>query len=485
VLKILSGNLGRTRGAEKGAADFIDNLVSSKQGRYIDTWEADALKSLFRDLRNPLGHGPGNSQPLTCLHEGLQIFDGSMASLQYLVEATLRDAVADWSGEGVEGLLRWCAQLSGPDGWAMRERRRIDQQDALDAMGEPKSDAYDHLEAVDDDWQLWREAFDGFALEALQFRRRAEEWTGVLPSKEQVFRLNYARDGTHHTLLPLTTFVSEFIGTIDAETRHSTSRSPLTHPYAFRRNTVLSKEGQARGLRPLRYGDALVESLRSFCSNDDRGRVFAMWRHWPGYEVRDASGVDLFYRFDFLIEADIADGDDDATRALRRRAEGHFPPQFHTVWIDVGGTEFTDARTVLSAPYRPAEAQDGSGRDYNMNPRRWQVLQMQRDFPWTTQWSQHCAQARARARSFIAAHPLVREQIKSGLGSLQSQHENRAAQLGARIARLVGVAKDAEFDELRAEAKVHGRLVESIRLPSVRMDVAGAMFVSPTTPFAQ
>jgi len=65
VLKILSDDLGRTRMTEKGAADFVDNLVSSKHGRYIDTWEADAIKSIFRDIRNPLGHGSGNAQPLT------------------------------------------------------------------------------------------------------------------------------------------------------------------------------------------------------------------------------------------------------------------------------------------------------------------------------------------------------------------------------------------------------------------------------------
>lgn len=64
VLKILSDDLGRTRNTEKGAADFVDNLVSAKLGRYIDTWEAEAIKSLFRDIRNPLGHGAGNSQPL-------------------------------------------------------------------------------------------------------------------------------------------------------------------------------------------------------------------------------------------------------------------------------------------------------------------------------------------------------------------------------------------------------------------------------------
>jgi hypothetical protein len=69
VLKILSDDLGRTRSTEKGAADFIDNLVSAKQGRYVDTWEADVLKALFRDLRNPLGHGPGNAQPLALTTE--------------------------------------------------------------------------------------------------------------------------------------------------------------------------------------------------------------------------------------------------------------------------------------------------------------------------------------------------------------------------------------------------------------------------------
>jgi hypothetical protein len=69
VLKILSDNLGRTRGNEKGAADYIDNLVSSNHGRYIEAWEADALKSLFRNLRNPLGHGSGNAQPLTLSRE--------------------------------------------------------------------------------------------------------------------------------------------------------------------------------------------------------------------------------------------------------------------------------------------------------------------------------------------------------------------------------------------------------------------------------
>ncbi|MFZ3047055.1 MAG: hypothetical protein WA151_14175, partial [Desulfatirhabdiaceae bacterium] len=59
TIKIISDDKGLTRGSERGAANYIDNLVSSANGRFIDVWEAGALKAMFRDLRNPHGHGPG------------------------------------------------------------------------------------------------------------------------------------------------------------------------------------------------------------------------------------------------------------------------------------------------------------------------------------------------------------------------------------------------------------------------------------------
>lgn len=89
IVRILSGDLGRTRRSEKGAAEFIDNLVASKQGRYIDVWEAEALKALFRDLRNPLGHGPGNSQPLTLRHEqSTWVIETAMSWIKSLLRRT-------------------------------------------------------------------------------------------------------------------------------------------------------------------------------------------------------------------------------------------------------------------------------------------------------------------------------------------------------------------------------------------------------------
>ena len=54
VLKILSDEKKRTHGKERGAHSFIDNL-SSRKSRFIDGWEADALKGFFSEVRNLSG----------------------------------------------------------------------------------------------------------------------------------------------------------------------------------------------------------------------------------------------------------------------------------------------------------------------------------------------------------------------------------------------------------------------------------------------
>lgn len=67
AVKIISDNKGWTRGSEKGAANYIDNLVSKDNGRFIDVWESDMLKDYFIKVRNSLGHGPG-SKPMPQLN---------------------------------------------------------------------------------------------------------------------------------------------------------------------------------------------------------------------------------------------------------------------------------------------------------------------------------------------------------------------------------------------------------------------------------
>lgn len=454
------------------------NRIEQRLGRLDRFGVGNAIRSLAPVCREDAAEVAWAK----CLAEGLQIFDVSIASLQYLVEGTLKTAVQDWCNEGVAGLLRWRDQMAGSTGWAARERRRIDQQDSLDAMGDPQSEEFEHLEDVDSQWRKWRSAFDGFALNALLFHSRPEAWIGNLPEGERVFRLNYARDNNRRTLLSLPDFVSQFLGTIDTESRHSTARSPLTYPYAYSRHTVISRQGQAKGLRSLRYGDPLVESLTTFCQADDRGRAFAMWRYRPTFEARDASGCDLWFRFDFVFEPNLKEVDDDAARALKRRAEQHFEPQFYTVWVSAENGATLQPPDVLLEDYRNSDRIHG--RDFNLNSRRWQTLQMQIDsVPWLLEWRRHCQDAAACALAYINDHDLIHQQISRALASLRAQHATRVAQIESRLTRLTDVARTVEQRDLDYEEVLFARLNDAIRTPSVRTDVAGAIFASARTPF--
>ncbi|MBB5517491.1 hypothetical protein FHS62_000277 [Amphiplicatus metriothermophilus] len=61
AIKIISDKKEWTRGGERGAHNYIDNLAK-RDAQYIESWEAEALKAIFTKLRNPLGHGPGSAE---------------------------------------------------------------------------------------------------------------------------------------------------------------------------------------------------------------------------------------------------------------------------------------------------------------------------------------------------------------------------------------------------------------------------------------
>lgn len=460
------------------------NRIEQRLGRLDRFGAGDAIKSVVVACR----HNLDEVAWLACLKEGLQVFSASIASLQYLIEETLRATCESWAAEGEPAIQRWREQLAGASGWVARESRRIEQQDALDALGEAHDNAFDHLEAVDSEWQTWRESFDGFAIEALKFHKRTERWDAALTPGDQVFRLAYVRPPQGATLMTLRAFVAEFLDTLDIDAAHSSSKNPLTAAYAFRRNTAVSKQGYARGVRPLRFGDSLVDALYSFCESDDRGRVFAMWRHMPSYSPRDASGVDLFFRFDFLIEADLSsDGqmDEDELRALRRRIDGHFPAIFQSVWVLPDRRCVDVAPPALQTPYskKVGMTVDELGRDYNLNASRWQVLNMAADIPWTTAWSEHCIGAETAAREFVMQLDQIKYLIRRGIEGFRQQHAARTAQLRARASRLFAAARDAELAELLAEDRLHARLISAIGSPRLRLDAVGAVFVAPMSPF--
>lgn len=65
TVKIISTEKRWTRGTEKGAAQYIDNLMKKEHG-FLEVWEGEMLKDYFIKVRNAVGHGPGD-QPMPTL----------------------------------------------------------------------------------------------------------------------------------------------------------------------------------------------------------------------------------------------------------------------------------------------------------------------------------------------------------------------------------------------------------------------------------
>lgn len=458
------------------------NRVEQRIGRFDRFGSGNAIESVAMVCEDD----PDEAAWLDCLDLGFEVFGESLASLQYLVDEKMGPLPAAWFARGTTALSDLAQALGGTSGALALERRRIDQQDTLDSLGALPDETFDDLEAVDGEWKTWGEAFSGLAEKTLLLGRAPVKWDGALPPGEQVFRTRYCVGGSANTLFPLSTFVSEFAGTLDTEAPGASSRNPLTFPHALRRNTVVSREGEERGLRPLRFGTPLVEALEALCRRDDRGRVSAMWRFSPAYTASDASGHDLFFRFDFLVEAQ-AEGDAGvgealsvgSARALRRRLDGCFPPEFITIWVRAGGSAVEEPPPQLTARYRGSRQAGAEGADFNLNPGRWHRLTLRDDVPWLLNWEATCRQAQALALARAKDLPAVREKVRSSLRLMNGQFQARCAGLRSRINRLDGQARQAEERELEAELDRHERMLSAVAHPRFHLDVVGAVFISP------
>jgi hypothetical protein len=83
TIKIISDEKQLTTGKEKGAHNYIDNLMGAK---LIEVWEMEALKHFFTKVRTPFGHGPG-AAPMPSLtdHQTNWAIENSMIWIKSLI----------------------------------------------------------------------------------------------------------------------------------------------------------------------------------------------------------------------------------------------------------------------------------------------------------------------------------------------------------------------------------------------------------------
>lgn len=466
------------------------NTIEQRLGRVDRFGAGDDVRSVvLACVDAPIEH-----TWIACLDSGFGVFSQSTASLQYLIDSMLRELPTGWLHQSLSYIVTLTAGLHGEDGLVKREMLRIDQQDRLDSLDDEGDDeAFEALEIADEDWRTFGEVVDRLAFESLRFRKRPLPVAMKLVPGDKLFRVEYAYNTSQDTLITLGEFLTYFQRELDPRAPGGSSRSPMSYPYSYRRNTVLTAESKRQDTRPLRYGSCMIDALSKFVDHDDRGRAFATWRYRPNAQPVNESGVDLYFRFDFLIEASISAAEiifEEAdhvhaavgARAIRRVADGLMAPRFVRVWLD------DQLRLVVQAPDEFLETytnraidQDG-GRDFNLNPIRWTVLQDRGLEP--ANWAELCQKAREVAETQMVQQAGYREHITASQKRMDQMHALKQAQFEARIARLSGDARSVEQAELALQYEVDNALMQGIEAPDIRLDSVGAIFLSNREPFS-
>lgn len=474
-------------GGKKCAVHFdlpvAPNRIEQRMGRLDRYGKGDAVRSV-------VVVDEGSDAELLwadVVMEGWQIFSRSVASLQYLIESTSRSLSREWLHHGTRALEEHLVVLDGTDGLVEQEIQQIDRHDALDALSEPDESSMDDLEDCDRDWKAWRSAFRGLAFSVLNFHERSDGAHAAKSDEDRRFRVGYThRDSDRPTLLPLTGFLQHFLQSVDLDAKGSSSKMPLSYPYVFSRSQATQRTALADKVRLLRVGDPVVTALESFSRQDDRGRAFAVWRADREHVAQDASGVDLFFRFDFVATPSVPDSHDFRSpneailhAALTRKAGRLMPPCFLRIWVDGNGRVIEDPPEVLLEPYHASW--EGARKDYNLNPNRWRALPLDVRSAWMRDWSAMCQSRRDIATTTALSHPDLVSRRDNALSQCEIDAAKLAAQAASRLVRLEGPARVQELAETETERLLYSLLREAVSSPALHLDVVGAFFVSPMT----
>lgn len=458
---------------------FNPNRIEQRLGRADRYGSGDPVRSIILACRD----NPYETTWASYLDNALKVFDRSVASLQYVIEEMTDTLASSLFREGPEALIDLVAENQGEDGRIEREIVAIDQQDALDALSAPSSDMLDALTDMDEAWREIDSAASAWIEINLMFARisgqssREEQGSGALP-----FRYRYT---THqaHTLIPLQTFLSRFSVAIDTSLQARLARTVKTYPMTYRRRTALGREGRATRTRLLRYGEPFIDGMWDLSQIDDRGRSTAVWRYFPGHQGEGA--VDLYFRFDFIVEPDLAHArevlakadrlNEAGEAAVKRRGDMALPPFFQTIWLNQEMEPVTDASVLikLDLPYRPTAAGQG-GRDFNLNSKRWNQLGRLR-LPQMTDWPAICSQARRQAEMILRQSSAFVDGLEEAQNSSAEVDFGRLGQLRARADRRSDPTAETEW---QIERDLANALNAGINAPSVRVDAALACFLT-------
>ena len=397
-----------------------------------------------------------------CLAAGFGVFDESIASLQFAVDAVMPRVLDRLLDEGADGLRVTTAELPA---WLDGERKAIAEQDALDAIesGGQVGPLTDEVADLEDMWFKIQRATEALLCDLpgnLRF------WRAIDPSNDKFrsYRLRPPGESAHLNSMPLVAW----------DILTSVFQPVINRPGTYFRRSAVARPGS----RLFRVGEPFIDALANYIRWDDRGQTFAFWRTTPAV-IED----EVYFRFDYVVEAATEDAEalllaaDPSTdaRALRRRADSHLAPRLETIWTDVDGDEVTDD-AVLELLQQPYDPKDG---DLNLNAlRRWALEQLLGELDWEAR----CRTARAQSEADLRARKTFSHASEAAVAGFEAAARAATSKRQTRLAMLGSRQREHEERELEVDRRIDAALAQGLAMPQVRLDAVGVVVLSARVP---
>lgn len=418
----------------------------------------------------------------------LDVFERSIASLQYIIEDSINDAFVDFLDSGADAFVEANARLSGNEGMVARELSRIRAQDSIDSFDADvvSQDFADKLE--NNDRKLGRQSVESLKKwlnRGLQFCISSDrQGHGGVFRYEFTRRIDYGGRGPYgkDTLMPIDEYQRLFANSLDEKNL----RKPViltTVPLTLDRVT-----SQRRSCRLLRIGDPFFDAMESFTQWDDRGCSYAFWRYVPSFSGDEDPAV--FFKFNFIISPalgplkTLCERHPNASwNAVMRRTQAIMQPRFTEMWLNSDQEQVTtnDACMELLEPAFDKSCSDLK-KDFNLNRNRWDKVAELYDM---SLWRDRCAAARETSEQLLRRDSGLAKSLLDCREKANRQGNQIQQQFRSRLAIAIGEDKSSLEKDLQFENELLQEQMKALTEPDMRVDSVGAIFLSKSMPFQE
>ena len=386
---------------------------------------------------------------LTQLRDGFGIFDQSISALQDAVTRTVPEVWTAAVEHGPPGLPEFQPKVREAMDRELREIDRLDMLESIHGAALEVRDIAESLTELEMDWRGIQAAMLGYAGDDSGGQRFRYQ---VL-RQQSPQRWSFLSSG--EPLIPPRMFRTAM-----------SAMPPRAREATFNRSAALSRPGT----RLFRQGNPFLDMLAGVVAIDDRGQAAAFRR----FDQRHRGGPDIYFGFDYLVEADIEqamtllENQPTARTAVRRQADRFFPPFMLRSWVSARGYEPILGRDEigwLDAPYNKTKG------DRNFNTLS--AGELHGLFNGVESFRESVSEAQASARKALEINTEMLRRCAEAQDQARKAMAIAHAQALARQAagRLVGDA-----DSYAADVSLATALIDGLSEPAVR-EVGAACIV--------